>query len=231
MGRRSRRARGSSLPRSRKGSVAKKGTQILPKESPFAGRFPRWVSAGTTKREVLQTSRRVEPVTRVPEASKRRVRANRSKNARPPSLRRLGPRFASSTQVERNVLESRCVRAVARRSPVRRRTVGGQRNRHRLVPASSGSKGSLASEGRSLEGCARASMTKVAEIGKRRRGSGKARHPLATGRVDGSLARSYIPGDDGRVKRSREPEARWPSRAAGKVRSRTLERALRGEGP
>jgi hypothetical protein len=76
------RARRGSLLRSRKGSVAEEGILTLPKRSPFARRFPRWVSAGEKKREVLQTSRRFEPVTRVPEASKRRARANRSKNAR-----------------------------------------------------------------------------------------------------------------------------------------------------
>jgi len=119
-GHRSWRARRGSLLRSRKGSVAEEGTLILPKRSPFARGLPRWVSAGAMTREVLQTSRTIEPVTRVPEASKRRARANRSKNARPPSLRRLDPRFDSSTQVEHGGA-SRRVRTVARWSSVRRR--------------------------------------------------------------------------------------------------------------
>jgi len=49
---------------------------------------------------------------------------------------------------------------------------GDRRNRHRLVPASSGAKAPLACEGRTLVGCARASIT-VAEVGKLRRGSEK----------------------------------------------------------
>jgi len=47
-----------------------------------------------------------------------------------------------------------------------------QRNRHRLVPASSGAKAPLACEGRTLVGCARASF-QVAEVGKRHRGPEK----------------------------------------------------------
>jgi len=64
----------------------------------------------------------------------------------------------------------------------------GQRNRHRLVPASSGAKASLACEERQLVGCARAS-TSVAEVGERRPGSEK-HDPLANGacgRGSGSL--------------------------------------------
>jgi hypothetical protein len=60
---------------------------------------------------------------------------------------------------------------------------------------------------------------------------GQARSPLATVRVNGGLARPDIPGDDGQVKRRREPEQRWPSRCTGNVLSRAPERASRGEGP
>jgi hypothetical protein len=66
---------------------------------------------------------------------------------------------------------SRRVQVVARRPPMRQRIVG-QRNRHRLVPASSGAKAPLACKDRTLVGCARASF-QVAEVGKRRRGSEK----------------------------------------------------------
>jgi hypothetical protein len=55
---------------------------------------------------------------------------------------------------------------------VRQRIGSGQRNWHRLVPASSGAKAPLACEDRWLVGCARASYS-VAEVGERRRGSKK----------------------------------------------------------
>jgi len=58
----------------------------------------------------------------------------------------------------------------------------------------------------------------------------EARLPLATGRVDGSLAPEG-PKGSARVKRRRWSAGRRPSRLAGQVRSRTLERALRGNGP
>jgi len=104
-----------------------------------------------------------------------------------------------------------------------------QRNRHRLVPASSGAKAPLACEDRTLVGCARASMK-----GCRSRQATprliEARLPLATGRVDGSLASEGPKGSAG-VKRRRTSGWRRPSRHADEVRSRTLERALRGDGP
>jgi hypothetical protein len=78
---------------------------------------------------------------------------------------------------------SRRVWLAVRRPSVRRRT-WGQRNRHRLVPASSGAKAPLACEDRQLVGCARASIT-VAEVGERRRGPEKRDSPSATGHVDG----------------------------------------------
>jgi len=78
---------------------------------------------------------------------------------------------------------SRCVQLAVRRPPVRQRT-SGQRNRHRLVPASSGAKAPLACEDRRLVGCARASI-QVAEVGERRRGPEKRAYPLAAGHVDG----------------------------------------------
>jgi hypothetical protein len=66
---------------------------------------------------------------------------------------------------------SRRVQVEARRPPMRQR-IAGQRNRHRLVPASSGAKAPLACEDRTLVGCARA-LFQVAEVGKRRRGPEK----------------------------------------------------------
>jgi len=105
---------------------------------------------------------------------------------------------------------------------------GGQRNRHRLVPASSGAKAPLACEDRWLAGCARASYL-VAEVGKRRRSSEK-RGPVGNGARGRGPGSSRIRKGSRRVKRCREPGLRWPSREAGEVRSRALERALRGKG-
>jgi len=106
---------------------------------------------------------------------------------------------------------------------------GDQRNRHRLVPASSGAKAPLACEGRTLVGCARAS-----NYGCRNRQASprlrEARLPLATGRVDGSLALADSKESTG-VRRRRESASRRPSRDADEVRSRALERASRGNGP
>jgi len=122
---------------------------------------------------------------------------------------------------------SRRVQVEARRPPMRQRIVG-QRNRHRLVPASSGAKAPLACEGRTLVGCARA-LFQVAEVGKRRRGPEKRVSRWQRGAWTGARPSRVRKGSRG-VKRRREPESRWPSREAGELRSRALERALRGKG-
>jgi hypothetical protein len=145
-----------------------------------------------------------------------------------PLLGRLGPRSVSSTQVERGVRRAvaygtwlaglRCGNAP-----------GDRRNRHRLMPASSGAKAPLACEDRTLVGCARASINgcRSRQASPRLR---EARLPLATGRVDGGLALDGSKEPAGE-KRRRSSAARRPSRGADEVRSRTLERALRGDGP
>jgi len=104
-----------------------------------------------------------------------------------------------------------------------------QRNRRPLVPASSGAKAPLACEDRTLVGCARASINgcRSRQASPRPR---EARLPLATGRVDGGLALEGSKGS-ARVKRRRSSALRRPSRHADEVRSRALERALRGDGP
>jgi hypothetical protein len=101
----------------------------------------------------------------------RRAHANRPRSRDLPLLGCFGPRSDSSTQVER--WERKPWRADCGSQVPRAATHGGyQRNRHRLVPASSEAKASLACEGRTLVGCARVSMM-VAEVGKLRRGSEK----------------------------------------------------------
>jgi len=97
------------------------------------------------------------------------------------------------------------------------------------VPASSGAKAPLACEDRTLVGCARASINgcRSRQASPRSR---EARLPLATGRVDGGLALEGSKGSS-RVKRRRSFAGRRPSRPADEVRSRALERALRGDGP
>jgi len=104
-----------------------------------------------------------------------------------------------------------------------------QRNRHRLVPAGSGAKASLACEERQLVGCARAS-TSVAEVGGRRTRFKEAQ-PVGNGGCgrgpgsSGSSARG-----EREAQRRRRPASRWPSREAGRGPSRAFERTLRGRG-
>jgi len=83
-----------------------------------------------------------------------------------------------------------------------RRRIAGQRNWHRLVPASSGAKAPLACEDRTLVGCARASFQgcRSRQATPRPR---EARHPLATGRVDGGPAPEGSQGPAGVQKASR----------------------------
>jgi len=184
--------------------------------------------AGANGDEVLQTSSPVEPATRVPEASREGHARHRSRARGSPLLERLDPRFAPSTQVERPVRKP--VRGGSRLAGLR----GGnaswdQRNRHRLVPASSGAKAPLACEDRTLVGCARASFSGC----RSRQATPRLREaclPLATGRVDGSPTPPWLERNRGGAKRRREPASRWPSCEAGEFLSRALERALRGKG-
>jgi hypothetical protein len=179
--------------------------------------------------EVVQASTRIAPATRVPGAprgghARRRPRARVS-----PSLERFGPRLAPSTRVERGVRKpSRAGRGS--QAPRAVTHCGGRRNRHRLVPASSGAKAPLACEDRELDGCARASY-QVAEVGKRRRGSEKRDNSAGNGARGREPGPSRNPqGSSKRVKRSRGASSRRPSRAREEVRSRAPERAPRGEG-
>jgi len=151
-----------------------------------------------------------------------------SKNARSPLLGRSGPRTVLSTRVERGVR-----RAVANSSWLAGPGCGNapwnRRNRHPLVPASSGAKAPLACEDRTLVGCARASINgcRSRQASPRPR---EARLPLATGRVDGGLA---LEGSKGLLEGEKASSfaGRRPSRHADEVRSRALERASRGDGP
>jgi len=124
---------------------------------------------------------------------------------------------------------SRLVQTAVRKAPGAATHRQGQRNRHRLVPASSGAKAPLACEDRRLDGCARASVT-VAEVGERRRGPEKRAYPLATGHVDGDQDPQVLRKEPPGIQKRRTPAPRWPSRGAGTGRSRALERALRGKG-
>jgi len=126
--------------------------------------------------------------------------------------------------------ESRGVQCAARRptSAATRRT--GQRNWHRLVPASSEAKASLACEERQLDRvCPRV------DIGCRsRRTTSKVQRsaiPSANGRVDGDLGPGKAPqGVDPGHPRRRRPAPRRPSRGAGTDPSRAFERTSRGRG-
>jgi len=177
--------------------------------------------------EVLQTSLPIGPATRVPGASRGGHARHRPRARGSPLLERFGPRSALSTPSGTHRAQAGAWRVEVRRSPVRRRIVD-QRNRHRLVPASSGAKAPLACEDRTLVGCARASFSGC----RSRQATPRFREaclPLAAGRVDGDLALESPQGLWG-AKRRREPESRWPSCEAGELRSRALERASRGKG-
>jgi len=163
----------------------------------------------------------------VPGASRGGHARHRPRARGSPLLERFGPRSALSTLVERIVHKP--VRGGSRFAGLRCGDASwDQRNRHRLVPASSGAKAPLACEDRTLVGCARASFSGC----RSRQATPRFREaclPLAAGRVDGNLALESPQGPWG-AKRRREPESRWPSCEAGELRSRALERASRGKG-
>jgi len=118
-----------------------------------------------------------------------------SKTARLPLLGRLGPWSVLSTQVERDVRKparTDCGSQVPGAATHR----GDQRNRHRLVPASSGAKAPLACEGRTLVGCARASIKR-----------------LQKSASNAEAQRSAPPAGNGA--RGREPGLRRPARVVG----------------
>jgi hypothetical protein len=191
---------------------------------------PRRVLAGAKSPQVFQTRGQVEPVTRVPGASRGGHARLRQERAYSTFSRTLRPaQTASSTQVERTVRKPGCaVRGSPAPHAATRRK--GQRNWHRLVPASSGAKASLASEERQLDRvCPRV------DIGCRSRRTvprfRETRIPMANGRVDGNQApgetpQGVAPGDQ----RHRRPAPRWPSRGAGRGPSRAFERTSRGRG-
>jgi len=117
---------------------------------------------------------------------------------------------------------SRRVQVEARRLPMRQR-IAGQRNRHRLVPASSGAKAPLACEDGTLVGCARA-LFQVAEVGKRRRGPEKRVSRWQRGAWTGarpSRVRKGFSGVKGVENRNRGGQAAEPGNSgAGRSRGR-----------
>ena len=212
---------------SRKGSGATESTSVFSTVSPFAGRHPRGTSAGATRRGALQTSaasRAGDPGAR---GATRRARATSSKSARLPLLERLGPQSVPSTQVERGVRKpardrSRLAGSQCGNAPT------GQRNRHRLVPASSGAKAPLACEDRTLvrvcprvdKGCRSRQATPRPEK----------RAPVGNGaRGRGPGLREAPQGSAG-VKRRREPESRWPSRACQRSPEPDVRKGVAGRG-
>jgi hypothetical protein len=96
--------------------------------------------------------------------------------------------------------------------------------------ASSGAKAPLACEDRQLEGCARTSK-RLQKSASDDRGREKRNPCWQRDDVDGGPALAGSPKDPRRVQRRRERATRRPSRGAREDRSRTSERALRGEGP
>jgi len=157
----------------------------------------------------------------------RRARAISSKNARFAFSRALRPMtcpvHASGTRRRK---PSRAGRGSQAPGAATHR--GSQRNRHRLVPASSGAKASLAREERTLVGCARAlfQLQKSASDAEAQRSA----TPVGNGAAWTGAWLVRNPKGSVRVKRRRHPPSRWPNREDGENRSRALERALRGEG-
>ncbi len=133
-----------------------------------------------------------------------------------------------STQVDRVVRKP--ARAGTRFAglPPRQRGVG-QRNWHRLVPASSGVKAPLACEGRRLEGCARVS-NRLQKSANDAIGSEKLPPPAngGSGREPGIVRAPQ--GAPDAFERRRRPAPRGPSRGAGRIPSRAFERTSRGRG-
>jgi hypothetical protein len=170
-------------------------------------------------------------VTRMPGASRGGHARHRQERASRPSLERFGPCAASSTQVEHSVREpGRAARGSQATSAATRWR--GQRNWHRLVPAGSGVKASLACEDRAARSGVPARRLSVAEVGERRPGSEK-HDPLAIGlcgRESEPLARNPARGHCRWIQKRRRPASRWPSREAGRGPSRAFERTSRGRG-
>jgi hypothetical protein len=171
-------------------------------------------------------------VTRMPGASRGGHARHRQERASLPSLERFGPCAASSTQVEHSVREpERAARGSQATSAATRRR--GQRNWHRLVPAGSEAKASLACEGRAARLGVPARRLSVAEVGERRLGSEKY-DPLAIGscgRGPEPLSRSHRKvALVWWIQKRRRPAPRWPSRGAGRGPSRAFERTSRGRG-
>jgi len=178
-------AHGGAIHQSRKGSVAAEGTSALSTVWPFARLHPRRVLAGRSLPQVLQTCGGIAPVTRVPGAFTRRARAISQECANFAFSRALRPaqlpcpRKWKRSQAKAGVRSCRGSQALLRGDAWE-----DQRNWHRLVPASSGAKASLACEDRTARWvCSR--VDTVAEVGERRPGSEKHDPRWQSGRVDG----------------------------------------------
>jgi len=148
--------REGAISRSRKGFGTNEGTLVQSAVSPFARRHPGRTSAGPMNREALQASRRTESATRVPGAQPSRARATSSR-ARASPCSSVPARDLRRPRKWNELRASRLVQVAARKAPGAATLRRGRRNRHRLVPASSGAKVPLACEDRRLDGCARAS--------------------------------------------------------------------------
>jgi len=171
-------------------------------------------------------------VTRMLGASRGGHARHRHERASQPSLERFGPCAASSTQVEHSERKpGRAARGSQVTSAATRRC--GQRNWHRLVPASSEAEASLACEDRAARTGVPARRLSVAEVGERRLGSEK-HDPLAIGTC--GRESELLPRNRRKVvlvrwiQKRRRPASRWPSRGAGRDPSRAFERTSRGRG-
>jgi len=189
---------------------------------------PRRISAGPTSHAVLQATRRVESVTRVPGTSRGGYARHRQERALRLRSSVSARATAPSTQVERAVRKP--VRAV-RGSPASGAATRWKANATGIgwCQRAAGRKPHSRARKNGSNGCARASNT-VAEVVGRRRDPEK-RDPQANGTTrtgigaHGTSARGIR-----ELQRCRRSVPRWPSRSADRGPSRAPERASRGRG-
>ena len=194
--------------------LRQKAPRSLSTVLPFAGRHPRGASAGATRRRGTPGLTPIEPVTRVPGASRGGHARHRPRARGSPFLERFGPRSVPSTQVEHVV-----------RKPARadRGSQAPDAATHRRANAT-GIGWCRRVAGRKLHSRARierssgvpARRYQVAEVGKRRRGPEKRVSRWQRGAWTGSLASERSARARGGEKASRTGIAVAKPRSQGK---------------
>jgi hypothetical protein len=181
------------------------GTPIHQTVSPFARRHPSSDLGRGERARGYPTPRTIAPATTGARSAARRARAKSFANA---------PRLLSSASA-RDLLRAGRGSLVSAR-----KRIEGQRNRHRLVPATRvrGSGSSIGVPARRIQGCRKSAS--VAEAPEKRVPGGNG-------------AREREPGQRVRkgqlVKRRRQPGSRWPNRASGEGSSQGARKGIAGQ--